>query len=69
MKKGNKKMPIPRQKVIDNPIPTSLIYSSSVIFGYSAYHLTTDNSTFQFICTNEYNELILKTKMSGWGYQ
>ena len=23
-KKGNKKMPIPRQEIIDNPIPTSL---------------------------------------------
>ena len=23
-KEGNKKMPIPRQEVIDNPIPTSL---------------------------------------------
>ena len=23
-KKGNKKIPIPRQEVIDNPIPTSL---------------------------------------------
>ena len=25
-KKGNKKMPIPRQEVIDNPIPTSLYF-------------------------------------------
>ena len=26
-KKGNKKMPIPRQEIIDNPIPTSLFMS------------------------------------------
>ena len=25
-KKGNKKMSIPRQEVIDNPIPTSLFF-------------------------------------------
>ena len=25
-KEGNKKMPIPRQEVIDNPIPTSLFF-------------------------------------------
>ena len=25
-KEGNKKMPTPRQKVIHNPIPTSLFY-------------------------------------------
>ena len=33
-KKGNKKMPIPRQEIIDNPIPTSLfmcyIYSGAI---------------------------------------
>ena len=37
-KKGNKKTPIPRQEVIDNPIPTSLfisdVYSCSVVCGY-----------------------------------
>ena len=26
-KKGNKKMPIPRQEIIDNPIPTSLFFN------------------------------------------
>ena len=31
-KKGNKKMPIPRQEVIDNPIPTSLfIFDNYVV--------------------------------------
>ena len=28
-KKGNKKMPLPRQEVIDNPIPTSLFISDN----------------------------------------
>ena len=34
--KGNKKMPIPRQEVIDNPIPTSLFISDNyvVVCGY-----------------------------------
>ena len=26
-KKGNKKMPRPRQEIIDNPIPTSLFFN------------------------------------------
>ena len=26
-KEGNKKMPIPRQEIIDNPIPTSLFFN------------------------------------------
>ena len=31
-KEGNKKMPIPRQEVIDNPIPTSLfMYYAAVL--------------------------------------
>ena len=31
-KKGNKKMPIPRQEIIDNPIPTSLfMYYAAVL--------------------------------------
>ena len=30
-KKGNKKTPIPRQEVIDNPIPTSLFISDVYI--------------------------------------
>ena len=30
-KKGNKKMPIPRQEVIDNPIPT-FIYVVGLLF-------------------------------------
>ena len=30
-KKGNKKMPIPRQEVIDNPIPTSLFISDNYV--------------------------------------
>ena len=30
-KKENNKMPIPRQKVIDNPIPTSLFISDMYI--------------------------------------
>ena len=29
-KEGNKKMPIPRQEVIDNPIPTSLFISDII---------------------------------------
>ena len=37
-KKGNKKMPIPRQEVIDNPIPTSLFISDNyvVVCGYTS---------------------------------
>ena len=33
-KKGNKKMPRPRQKIIDNPIPTSLVmcYAAFLLF-------------------------------------
>ena len=31
LKEGNKKMPIPRQKVIDNPIPTSLLFVYKVL--------------------------------------
>ena len=27
IKKGNKKMPRPRQEIIDNPIPTSLFFN------------------------------------------
>ena len=36
-KKGNKKMPIPRQEVIDNPIPTFLFISDNnlVVCGYT----------------------------------
>ena len=34
-KKGNKKMPIPRQEVIDNPIPTSLFDNNVVVCGYT----------------------------------
>ena len=36
-KKGNKKMPILRQEVIDNPIPTSLFISKNfvVVCGYT----------------------------------
>ena len=36
-KKENKKMPIPRQEVIDNPIPTSLFISDNyvVVYGYT----------------------------------
>ena len=36
-KKGNKKMPIPRQEVIDNSIPTSLFISDNyvVVYGYT----------------------------------
>ena len=36
-KKGNKNMPIPRQEVIDNPIPTSLFISDNyvVVCGYT----------------------------------
>ena len=31
-KEGNKKMPIPRQEIIDNPIPTSLfMYYAAVL--------------------------------------
>ena len=33
-KKGNKKMPIPRQEVIDNPIPTSLFISDNYVIVY-----------------------------------
>ena len=33
-KEGNKKMPIPRQEIIDNPIPTSL-FSIKIICIYS----------------------------------
>ena len=37
-KKGNKKMPIPREEVIDNPIPTSLFISDNyvVVNGYTS---------------------------------
>ena len=33
-KKGNKKMPRPRQEIIDNPIPTSLFmcYAAALLF-------------------------------------
>ena len=34
MKKKNKKMPIPRQEIVDNPIPTSLFmcYADVLLF-------------------------------------
>ena len=31
-KKGNKKMPRPRQEIIDNPIPTSLFFNGVHIY-------------------------------------
>ena len=36
-KKGNKKMPIPRQEVIDSPIPTFLFISDKyvIVYGYT----------------------------------
>ena len=42
-KKGNKKMPRPRQEILDNPIPTSLFmcYAAmlcSVVCGYWGYN-------------------------------
>ena len=36
-KKGNKKMPTPRQKVINNPIPTSLFCSKLLAFFVYSY--------------------------------
>ena len=34
-KKGNKKMPRPRQEIIDNPIPTSLFFNGVQIYNCS----------------------------------
>ena len=37
-KEGNKKMPIPRQEIIDNPIPTSLfMYYAAVLLCAGIY--------------------------------
>ena len=38
-KEGNKKMPTPRQKVIHNPIPTSLFLSSPYPFYVGIVHI------------------------------
>ena len=41
-KEGNKKMPIPRQEIIDNPIPTSLfMYYAAVVCRYWGCNLRT----------------------------
>ena len=34
-KKGNKEMPIPRQEIIDNPIPTSL-FSINYLYTFTS---------------------------------
>ena len=38
-KKGNKKMPTPRRKLIHNPIPTSLFLSSPQCISYSQFNV------------------------------
>ena len=38
-KKGNKKMPTPRHKLIHNPIPTSLFLSSPQCISYSQFNV------------------------------
>ena len=56
-KKGNKKMPISRQKTIDNPIPTSLFMCyAAVVCGYWGCNLRTNHNT----CVQV---ILLKTKM------
>ena len=36
-KEGNKKMPTPRQKIIHNPIPTSLYFNLFLVMNACAY--------------------------------
>ena len=36
-KKGNKKMPRPRQEIIDNPIPTSLLMCYAAVLFFCGY--------------------------------
>ena len=57
-KKGNKKMPIPRQDVIDNPIPISLFISDNylVVCGYTGDAIW--GQKLQCL-----QDLLLKTKM------
>ena len=38
-KKGNKKIPTPRHKLIHNPIPTSLFLSSPQCISYSQFNV------------------------------
>ena len=35
-KKGNKKMPRPRQEIIDNPIPTSLFFNKNCLYTFTS---------------------------------
>ena len=35
-KKGNKRMPRPRQEIIDNPIPTSLFFNSVASYTFTS---------------------------------
>ena len=61
-KEGNKKMPIPRQKIIDNPIPTSLImYYAAVllcVYRYWGCNLKTNRNTCKCV-----QIILLRTKM------
>ena len=61
-KEGNKKMPIPRQEIIDNPIPTSLfmyiLCSCSVVFRYWGCNFRTYRNTCKCV-----QIIVLGTKM------
>ena len=55
-KKGSKKMPIPRQEIIDNPTPTSLFicYSAVLLFVGTGCNLRNNMYTFLMFKDNFY---------------
>ena len=54
-KKGNKKMPTPRHKLIHNPIPTSLFISSPQCISYSQFNVKMFFSLPNAFTTNKQN--------------
>ena len=50
-KKGNKKMPRPRQEIIDNPIPTSLFMCYAAILLFGSYWGCNFKNTCKFVAT------------------
>ena len=60
-KEGNKKMPIPRQEIIDNPTPTSLFMYYAVVLlcvDTGGCNLRTNRNTFKCVL-----KILLRTKM------
>ena len=52
-KEGNKKMPIPRQEIIDNPIPTSLFSIKLSVHIYKCSYLSSNYTPSTYIHTTE----------------